>query len=172
MIFLSESLVRPFSFIGFLAQSTGQLVIIIPSTKLFVVLRWRINKEIAGEQSMPSRKMAASSSGDDSEGALPKYGWRVHLDNAFSHKPQPCYIPRWSQIPRLIGLGWRYYSTLHVKLFVYIFFSQQIVNVVMFARLISDLWNMLQKRGRTAECLLLTLSPQILVVKYTVNLSL
>jgi len=52
--------------------------------------------------------MAASSSGDDNEGSLPKYGWRVHLDNTFSHKPQPCYIPRWSQIPRLIGLGWRF----------------------------------------------------------------
>lgn len=61
---------------------------------------------------VPSRKMAASSSGDDNEGSLPKYGWRVHLDNTFSHKPQPCYIPRWSQIPRLIGLGWRYYTTL------------------------------------------------------------
>lgn len=56
-----------------------------------------------------SLKMAASSSGDLSEDHLPKYGWRVHLDNVFSHKPQPCYIPRWSQIPRLIGLGWRYY---------------------------------------------------------------
>jgi len=63
--------------------------------------------------------MAASSSGDDNEGSLPKYGWRVHLDNTFSHKPQPCYIPRWSQIPRLIGLGWRYYSTLHVELFIF-----------------------------------------------------
>lgn len=56
-------------------------------------------------------KMAASSSEEDSEDSLPKYGWRVHLDNIFSHKPQPCYLPRWSQIPRLVGLGWRYYAT-------------------------------------------------------------
>lgn len=38
---------------------------------------------------------------------LPKFGWRVHLDHVYTQKPQPCYIPRWNQIPRLIGLGWR-----------------------------------------------------------------
>lgn len=55
--------------------------------------------------------MATQSSDEDSEDSLPRYGWRVHLDNTFSHKPQPCYLPRWSQIPRLLGLGWRYYAT-------------------------------------------------------------
>lgn len=75
--------------------------------------------------SRSSRKMAATSSGDDSEDSLPKYGWRVHLDSTFSHKPQPCYIPRWSQIPRLIGLGWRYYTSVR-KLFT-IFFRKWVI---------------------------------------------
>ncbi|XP_073242353.1 non-lysosomal glucosylceramidase-like isoform X1 [Porites lutea] len=61
--------------------------------------------------------MATQSSDEDSEDSLPRYGWRVHLDNTFSLKPQPCYLPRWSQIPRLLGLGWRFmkYATRERK---------------------------------------------------------
>lgn len=89
----------------------GQLQIVISRREVHVRVRWTIRK-ISLAYGRVLAEMAASSSGDDSEDLLPKYGWRVHLDNTFSHKPQPCYIPRWSQIPRLIGLGWRYYPML------------------------------------------------------------
>ena len=95
----------------------GQLVIVIHTHSFFVVVRWTKNR---WRTVVLSRNMAASSSGDDNEGSLPKYGWRVHLDNTFSHKPQPCYIPRWSQIPRLIGLGWRYYTTVWSCLYFFV----------------------------------------------------
>ena len=52
--------------------------------------------------------MATGSESEEEKHVLPKHGWRVPLNNTYSHKPQPCYIPRWSQIPKLIGLGWRF----------------------------------------------------------------
>lgn len=52
--------------------------------------------------------MATGSESEEEKNVLPKHGWRVPLNNTYSHKPQPCYIPRWSQIPKLIGLGWRF----------------------------------------------------------------
>lgn len=78
-------------------------------------IRWTANKPSQAFScpvlTRSSHKMATQSSDEDSEDSLPRYGWRVHLDNTFSLKPQPCYLPRWSQIPRLLGLGWRYYAT-------------------------------------------------------------
>lgn len=158
-----------------------QIVIITSSREVSGWVRWTINKVLLA-YSLVLAEMAASSSGDDSsEDLLPKYGWRVHLDNTFSHKPQPCYIPRWSQIPRLIGLGWRYYPILWSCLcFFFVNRSHRRLlpanwqNVVTFswviARSISGLWSMLQGKGRTVECRLLTRLPQIRAVKYTVSL--
>ena len=61
--------------------------------------------------------LPSEGSADDSDESLPSYGWRVNLDNTFSLKPQPCFIPRWSQIPRLLGLGWRYVELMIKTLF-------------------------------------------------------
>lgn len=41
------------------------------------------------------------------EEALPAYGWRVKLDHTFAQKPRPSKLPRWRQLPKLVGLGYR-----------------------------------------------------------------
>ena len=119
-------------------------------------------------------KMATSSTEEESEDSLPKYGWRVHLDNTFSHKPQPCYLPRWTQIPRLIGLGWRYCFPLEWFSF---FFSWIILHKsncrpvwdVDFLLFMLDLWSTLQGKERMVECRLSIPSPQTLVDRFMVR---
>lgn len=122
-------------------------------------------------------KMATSSTEEETEDSLPKYGWRVHLDNTFSHKPQPCYLPRWTQIPRLIGLGWRY--CFLVEWFTIFLFSwpSLILNksncrpawVVDFSLFMLDLWSTLQGKERMEECRLSIPSPQTLVDRFMVS---
>lgn len=125
MIILSECLVRRFSFIGFsieqiVALLTGQLVIVIPSLKLFVIVRWTVNKKSLANSRCPRGKWRLLPRGMTT---------KVHFRNTdggyisiiLFHTNLNHYIPRWSQIPRLISLGWRYYSTLHVKLFTFFF---------------------------------------------------
>ncbi|XP_031554727.1 non-lysosomal glucosylceramidase-like [Actinia tenebrosa] len=57
---------------------------------------------------MASEEKEEKDRDDDYQSFLPKYGWRVHLSNTYSHTPQACYLPRWTQIPKLVGLGWRF----------------------------------------------------------------
>ena len=37
----------------------------------------------------------------------PEYGWRARLDHTFPDKPKASVIPRWSQVPKLIGMAYR-----------------------------------------------------------------
>ncbi|XP_046855881.1 non-lysosomal glucosylceramidase-like isoform X2 [Xenia sp. Carnegie-2017] len=38
---------------------------------------------------------------------LPVYGWRVKLDHTFPTRPRASKLPRWKQLPKLVGLGYR-----------------------------------------------------------------
>ena len=38
----------------------------------------------------------------------PEYGWRVRLDHSFPDKPKASVIPRWHQVPKLVGMAYRY----------------------------------------------------------------
>lgn len=38
----------------------------------------------------------------------PEYGWRVRLDHNFPDKPKASVIPRWHQVPKLVGMAYRY----------------------------------------------------------------
>ena len=38
----------------------------------------------------------------------PEFGWRVRLDHNFPDKPKASVIPRWHQVPKLIGMAYRY----------------------------------------------------------------
>jgi len=38
----------------------------------------------------------------------PEYGWRVRLDHNFPDKPKASVIPRWHQVPKLIGMAYRF----------------------------------------------------------------
>ncbi|XP_028416084.1 non-lysosomal glucosylceramidase-like [Dendronephthya gigantea] len=51
------------------------------------------------------------------EDSLPEYGWRIKLDHTFPQKPRPSKLPRWRQLPKLVGLGYRFmkYATKEKK---------------------------------------------------------
>eukprot|EP00794_Sanderia_malayensis_P009762 gene9762-10761_t len=38
----------------------------------------------------------------------PEYGWRVRLDHTFPDKPKASVLPRWSQVPKLVGMAYRF----------------------------------------------------------------
>ncbi|XP_065059561.1 non-lysosomal glucosylceramidase-like [Rhopilema esculentum] len=38
----------------------------------------------------------------------PEYGWRVRLDHNFPDKPKASVIPRWHQVPKLVGMAYRF----------------------------------------------------------------
>jgi len=63
----------------------------------------KIYKNMASE----GKEESTNTDNEDYRSILPEYGWRVHLSNTYSHTPQACYLPRWTQIPKLVGLGWR-----------------------------------------------------------------
>lgn len=60
------------------------------------------------------KEESTTTDSEDYRSILPEYGWRVHLSNTYSHTPQACFLPRWTQIPKLVGLGlrlvWKYFS--------------------------------------------------------------
>ena len=55
---------------------------------------------------------------EDRRHVPPQYGWRVRLDHNFPDKPKASVIPRWHQVPKLIGMAYRYAEVMNNKLVI------------------------------------------------------
>ena len=122
-------------------------------------------------------KMATSSTEEESEDSLPKYGWRVHLDNTFSHKPPTLLSSEVDPDTKVNRPGME--VLFPCGMIYYFFFSYPwiILNksncrpawVVDFSLFMLDLWSTLQGKERMEECRLSIPSPQTLVDRFMVS---
>lgn len=53
---------------------------------------------------------------DEQRHVPPEHGWRVRLDHNFPDKPKASVIPRWHQVPRLVGMAYRFVELLGTKI--------------------------------------------------------